>query len=134
MGTMACQLCSSMWISISRVVESMVVDKHAVADTTARMSSNVITFSQCLQTPACRLGRSVGDLNVIYEAWHVPLRITQGAQRRDAEVIRAAEQYPQRVCLSNRRTVTASRSEQRADRDRRPPEHDWHGSPERLWI
>jgi hypothetical protein len=55
------------------------------------------------------------------------LGMVQSTQRLDAELIRAAEQDPQRVCISFRSAaVTATiRNEQRADRCREPPEHGW---------
>ena len=55
------------------------------------------TLSQRLQPPTGRLRWSMEDMDIMYEAWHMPLRCYYCAQGRDTEVIGAAEQDAQRV-------------------------------------
>lgn len=54
------------------------------------------TLSQLRQPPAGGFRWSMEYMDVMYEAWYMPLRFYHGAQGCDAEVIGAAEQDAQR--------------------------------------
>jgi hypothetical protein len=82
------------------------------------------TVCQRLQPPARGLCWPMDHINRMYQAWHLTLRLGEGTQRRDAEVVCTTEQDPQWACHASRRWAGAVSAGCRAcDRDRQPPKH-----------
>jgi hypothetical protein len=88
--------------------------------------TSVGTVGQLLEAAAGGLGGTVGDVYGFYEGGQVVLRVDEGAQGRDAEVVGAAEEDAQRV-ERNRGgcgAVAAACGAQKAtSRDWQPREH-----------
>src|SRR5689334_22113779 len=60
---------------------------------------NASTFTQHLQAPARRLRRAVSDMDLVNQAWSVLPSLVQREQTLYAELIGAAEQDAQRICM-----------------------------------